>query len=365
MTEAATPPAPSLEISGSRLFGAWVAGQKASLAFTTYQAGKLFLIGLNPDGGLSVFERTFDHCMGLGAGQGQFWMSSLYQLWRFENFLEPGSQHDGYDALFVPVAGHTTGEIDIHDIHAGKDGQPVFVATRFNCLATLAGRGSFRTLWRPPFIDRIVAEDRCHMNGMAVEDGQPAYVTCVSQSNIAEGWREHRRDGGVVLDVASGEVVADGLSMPHSPRLYRDTLWLLQTGTGEFGRIDRASGKFEPVCFLPGFARGLAFIGDYAVIGLSRPRENRTFEGLVLNERLDQEGVTPKCAICIVNLSTGDMEHRLDIKGVVQELYDVAVLPGVCRPMALGFRSDEIRFAAWLEAGELKVDLTKNGQPFQ
>ena len=283
--------------------------------------------------------------MGLGVRQGQLWMSSLYQLWRFENFLDPGALHEGYDALFVPVAGHTTGDIDIHDIHAGEDGQPVFVATRFNCIATLAERGSFRTLWRPPFIDRIAAEDRCHMNGMAVEDGRPRFVTCVSQSNIAEGWREHRRDGGVVLDVETGEAVVTGLSMPHSPRLYRDTLWMLQTGTGEFGRIDLASGRFEPVCFLPGFARGLTFIGDHAVIGLSRPRENRTFEGLVLNERLEREGVAPKCAICIVNLKTSDLEHRLEIEGVVQELYDVAVLPGITRPMALGFRSDEIRFA--------------------
>ncbi len=346
---------PSLEISGSRLFSPWLAGLKASLGFTTYQAGKLFLIGLKPDGGLSVFERTFDRCMGLGVRQGQLWMSSLYQLWRFENFLDPGALHDGYDALFVPVAGHTTGDIDIHDIHAGEDGRPVFVATRFNCIATLAERGSFRALWRPPFIDRIAAEDRCHMNGMAIAGGQPKFVTCVSQTNIAEGWREHRRDGGVVLDVETGEAVAIGLSMPHSPRLYRDTLWMLQAGTGEFGRIDLATGRFEPVCFLPGFARGLAFIGDHAVIGLSRPRENRTFEGLVLNERLEREDVAPKCAICMVNLKTGDLEHRLEIEGVVQELYDVAVLPGITRPMALGFRSEEIRFVIRPEIEDAEV----------
>ena len=196
------------------------------------------------------------------------------------------------------------------------------------------------------------------MNGMAVEDGRPKFVTCVSQTNIAEGWREHRRDGGVVLDVETGDVVATGLSMPHSPRLYRDTLWMLQAGTGEFGRIDLVSGRFEPVCFLPGFARGLAFIGDHAVIGLSRPRENRTFEGLVLNERLEREGVAPKCAICMVNLKTGDLEHRLEIEGVVQELYDVAVLPGITRPMALGFRSEEIRFAVRPETGDTEVPTT-------
>jgi uncharacterized protein (TIGR03032 family) len=349
---------PKLELSGSRLFTAWLAGQKASLAFTTYQAGKLFLIGLRPDGRLSVFERTFDRCMGMGVRGGQLWMSTLFQLWRFENFLEPGETKDGYDALYVPVAGHTTGDIDIHDIHAGADGRPVFVATRFNCLATLGSRSSFRPVWRPRFIDRVAAEDRCHMNGMAVEDDTPRYVSCVSRTNVAEGWREHRREGGAVIDVASGEVAAAGLSMPHSPRLHRGALWLLQAGTGEFGRVDLATGRFEPVCFLPGFARGLTFIGDHAVIGLSRPRENRTFEGLAVNERLAREGVEPRCALCVVNLTTGDMEHRLEIEGVVQELYDVAVLPGVIRPMALGFKSEEIRFTIKVEGDGLNGSIS-------
>ena len=120
---------------------------------------------------------------------------------------------------------------------------------------------------------------------------------------------------------------------------------MLQAGTGEFGRIDLDTGQFEPLCFLPGFARGLAFIGDHAVIGLSRPRENRTFEGLKLNERLEAEGVGAQCAICVVNLRTGDIEHRLEIGGIVEEIYDVTLLPDVIRPMALGFRNEEIRFA--------------------
>lgn len=336
---------PRLELTGSRLFTAWLAQARASLAFTTYQAGKLFLIGLRPDGRLSVFERTFSRCMGLGTGPGgTLWMSSLYQLWRFENFLDPGGTKDGLDAVYLPVAGHTTGDVDIHDIDADAAGRPVFVVTRFNCLATTTERASFAPLWRPPFIDRLAAEDRCHLNGLAMQDGRPAYVTCVAATNLAEAWREHRRDGGIVLDVASGETVAAGLSMPHSPRLHRGRLWLVQSGTGEFGQVDFATGRFEPVCFLQGFARGLAFLGDHAVIGVSRPREKRTFDGLALDERLAREGVGPLCHLAIVNLSTGDIEHRLVIEGVVEELYDVVALPGVIRPMAIGFRSDEIRF---------------------
>ncbi len=338
--------APRLSLTGSRLFAPWLAAASASLAFTTYQAGKLFLIGVKPDGGLSIYERSFSRCMGLGTGPGgALWMASLHQLWRFENFLEPGETRDGFDALYVPVVGHTTGDIDIHDIHVGADGRPVFAATRFNCLATLSERGSFTPLWRPPFVDRLAAEDRCHLNGFAMAEGRAAYATIVGASNVAEGWREHRRAGGQVIDVASGEPVATGLSMPHSPRLHAGRLWLIQSGTGEFGHVDLATGRFEPVCFLQGFARGVAFIGDWAVIGVSRPRENRTFEGLPLNERLEREGVEPACHLAVVNLRTGDVEHRLLIEGVVEELYDVAALPGVIRPKALGFKSDEIRFA--------------------
>ena len=346
--------APHFRLSGSRLFSAWLAEQNLSIAFTTYQAGKLFLIGLQPDGRLSVFERTFDRCMGLGVGQRRFWMSSLYQLWQFEDFQEPGGTQDGFDATYVPITGHTTGDIDVHDIHVQEDGSPLFVATRFNCLASLSNTGSFTEVWRPPFIDRLAAEDRCHLNGMAADETGARYVSCVGRTNVSEGWREHRHDGGLVLDVASGEPVVTGLSMPHSPRLHQGKLWLLQAGTGEFGEIDIATGQFNPICFLPGFARGLSFVGDYAVIGLSRPRENRTFEGLKLNERLAQEGVSPKCAICVVNLKTGDVEHRLEMEGIVQELYDVALLPGVKRPKALGFRNDEIRFVVRPEG----VDVT-------
>jgi uncharacterized protein (TIGR03032 family) len=151
------------------------------------------------------------------------------------------------------------------------------------------------------------------------------------------------RDGGVVLDVPTGEVVAAGLSMPHSPRWHRDRLWLLQAGTGEFGTVDRDTGRLEPVCFLPGFARGLAFVGDFAVIGLSLPRESRTFTGLPLDDRLTAAGVGPRCGVAVVDLRTGDLAHFLAIEGVIEELYDVCVIPGVRNPALIGFRSDEIR----------------------
>jgi len=330
-------------------FTEWLAGTGSSLAFTTYQAGKVFLIGSNKsEGRLSVFERSFPRCMGFGVspedGSRTLWLSSLYQLWRFENFLLPGQIKEGYDAVFVPVEGRTTGEVDVHDIHPRDNEPPVFVVTRFNCLATLDAQNSFKPIWTPPFITDIVPEDRCHLNGLSMRDGKPGFVTCVAASNTRRGWHDKRRDGGLVIDVETNETIVEGLSMPHSPRLYRDELYIIQTGTGEFGRVDRKSGQFEPMCFLPGFARGVAFIDNHAIIGVSRPRKDKTFEGLELNERLEAQNLDATCMIAVVNLKTGAIDHAFTIEGVVQELYDVAVLKSVNRGQLIGFQKPEIRF---------------------
>jgi uncharacterized protein (TIGR03032 family) len=335
--------APALEINASRQFTNWMLEQKLSLGFTTYQAGKLFLLGLQPDGRLSVFERTFNRCLGLWSNGQTVWMSSLYQLWRFENVLDPGQSANGFDRLYVPQVGYTTGDLDIHDVVVEDSGRIVFVNTLFGCLATLSDTHSFVPLWKPPFISKLAAEDRCHLNGLALEDGKAKYVTAVSQSDVADGWRDRRHDGGCVIDIQSNEIVATGLSMPHSPRVYRDKLWLLNSGSGHFGFIDRATGKFERVAFCPGYLRGLSFHGDYAIVGLSKSRENKTFSGLELDKNLVAHDAEPRCGLHVIDLKSGDIVHWLRIEGVVTELYDVVSLAGITRPQALGFKTDEIR----------------------
>lgn len=317
---------------------------RASLAFTTYQTGKLFLVGMQPEGKFSIFERTFERCMGLcAADENTLWVSTLYQLWRFENAVPAGQSANGFDKLYVPQCAYTTGDIDGHDIGLNAQGRPVFVNTLFSCLAEASETHSFRPIWRPPFITKLAAEDRCHLNGLAMENGAPRFVTAVSTTDVHEGWRGHRSSGGVLIDAPSGEVIVAGLSMPHSPRLHRGRLYLLNSGAGEFGVVDLATGKFETICFCPGYARGLAFVNDYAVIGLSTCRESRTFQGLPLDEALARKNVEPRCGLQVVDLRTGDVVHSLLIEGVVRELYDVAVLPGVQRPAALGFKTEEIR----------------------
>lgn len=339
----AVPATAKLEFMPSRQFPEWLAEQGVSLAFTTYQAGKIFFVGLQKDGHLSFFERTLDRCMGMVAEGNSLYVSTLWQLWRFENALLPGQVQDGYDRLYVPQVGYVTGDLDVHDLAVDGDGRLVFVNTLFSCLARLSESHSFEPLWQPPFITKLAAEDRCHLNGLAMREGKPAYVTAVSESDAADGWRDKRGDGGCVIDVAADEVVLRGLSMPHSPRWHQDRLWLHNSGMGEFGYADLEAGRFEPVAFCPGYLRGLALIGDFAIMGLSKPRENKTFTGLALDDALVEKKTEARCALHVVDLRSGDTVHWLRIEGVVEELYDVVALPGIKRPMAVGFKSDEIR----------------------
>lgn len=344
--EQETPASPDQKFSltFSREFPEWLAGVHASLAFTTYQAGKLFLIGLKPDGRVSVFERTFARCMGMGVAPGarHFFLATQFQLYRFDNVLPAGTRRDEYDAMFVPNLAWITGDLDVHDVAVDGGGRPVFVNTLFSCVATVSDGYSFRPLWRPPFVSALAPEDRCHLNGLAMADGRPRYVTLVGRSDVADGWREHRAGGGLLYDIASDAVVADGLSMPHSPRLHDGKLWLLNSGTGELGFVDGDSRRFVPIAFCPGYARGLAFVGRYAVIGLSLARENRTFQGLPLDGALSSRQTEPHCGLLVVDATNGETIAWVKIEGVVRELFDVSILEGVRNPSAIGLRSNEI-----------------------
>ena len=285
--------------------------------------------------------------MGIGVSEDgrSFALATQYQIHRFDNVMTGAeAADDSPDAVYAPHAAWVTGDVDAHDVAFGPDGRPMFVNTLFSCLATVSDGHSFKPVWTPPFVSRLAPEDRCHLNGFAVEGGIVRYASAISRSDVTDGWRDRRRDGGVVIDVGSGDIVAEGLSMPHSPRLHRGRLWLLNSGAGEFGYIDLQSGRFESIAFCPGYARGLAFIGDHAIIGTSLPRENRTFSGLALDDALRARDATPRCGLIVVDLGSGDVTGWIRIEGLVRELYDVAVLPGVTRPSLIGFKGEEIRF---------------------
>ena len=315
-----------------------------SIGFTSYQSGKLYLLGRNPHkGGLMVDERLFPKAMGLAAEGGTLVLATLFQIQRFENVLEKGQAiNHTQDACYVPRVNYTTGVLDAHEVGLMEDGRIVFVNTAYNCLAVPSERHSFTALWMPPFISALVQEDRCHLNGLAMEQGRPRYVTAVSRSDTIDGWRDRRANGGIVVDVETGEIVCSGLSMPHSPRVAEGILWVLNSGTGELGEVDRATGAFRPHVFCPGFVRGLAIHGRHAFVGLSKPRYRR-FEGLALDDRLKAANSEPWCGVQVIDLDSGTCVDWFRIDGAVAEIFDVTVLPGVACPMSLGFASSEIR----------------------
>lgn len=346
MSEDSPPASNKVQVSCSPGFLDWLASEGVAVAFTTYQTNRLFLVGRDAEGRLAAFERLLDRPMGLAATADRLWIATRFQIWRFDQVLAPEDRYREHDRLFVPRIGHVTGEVDAHDVHLSgggpEGGEVVFVNTLYSCLARLSDRHSFEPLWRPPWISALVPEDRCHLNGLAVEGGRPRFVTAVARTDERQGWRQQRADGGVVVDVESGEVVADGLSMPHSPRVHAGELYVFSSGQGELGRIDLASGRFEPIAFCPGYLRGLACRGESALVGLSKPRD-RTFRGLPLDRRLAEADAEPRCGLRVIDLESGRTLHWLDVHGVVLELYDVAIVPETTRPMALGFRSDELR----------------------
>jgi hypothetical protein len=327
-----------------------------SVLVTTYQAGKLVM--LRPDGDrLNTHFRDFNKPMGLAVDGDRLAIGTSVEIWEYHNApavarrLEPA----GSQACFLPRSSVCTGDIQIHEMAWGQpeavlarrasEGQSIprwrvglteggdpelwFVNTRFSCLCTRSNIHSFVPRWRPPFISALAPEDRCHLNGLCMVDGRPAFVTALGATDTHAGWRENKKSGGVLLDVGSGEVIARGLSMPHSPRWYAGRLWVLESGSGGFGWVDPATGKYEALTTLPGFTRGLDFCGPLAFIGLSQVRESAVFSGIAIAERPLEDRC---CGVWVVNIHTGQTIAFVKFEGAVQEIFAVQVLPGVQHP---------------------------------
>lgn len=343
--KAAENAAPQVEYSVSNGLPNRLARSKFSLAFTSYKSGLLYFIGINPNGGINIHQSGMPKPMGLCLDdQGALTMTGGFQVLRFENVLEPDQRiNNQFDACYVPRMVHVTGNLDAHDVGIDSQGKPLFVNTRYNCLATVSPRHSFEMVWKPHFISDLVDEDRCHLNGLAMEDGKARYVTAVSRSNTIDGWRDRRSDGGIVIDVASNKIVCEGLSMPHSPRMHNGDLWLMNSGTGDLGIVRFSKdgmGTFEPRAFCPGFLHGLAFHNGFAFVGLSRPRYKR-FEGLALDHKLKDADSEPWCGIQIIDLNTGNCVDWFRIDGNIGELYDLEIIPDYLCPIAIHPHSDE------------------------
>jgi uncharacterized protein (TIGR03032 family) len=306
---------------------------RISLLVSTYQAGKLVLVAV--DQGQLVFSfHSFLRAMGVAVRPDRIAVGAQNEIWflRGAPELAPRTEPLGRrDGCFLASSAHFTGDIQAHEL-TWIDGELWIVNTLFSCLSTLREDYSFVPRWRPPFVTALAAEDRCHLNGAAVVDGRVKYVTALGETNTHHGWRPSKVTSGCLIDVDSGAAVARGFAMPHSPRLHAGRVWLLNSGFGKLMIVDPASGKAETVVALPGYTRGLALVGSYAFVGLSKIRETSTFGGMPIAERLKEL----KCGVGVVDLTTGRLVGHLEFKTGVDEIFDVQVLHGMCFPMISG-----------------------------
>jgi len=301
-----------------------------SVVVSTYQAGKVVLI--RSDGQtLNTHFRNFGKPMGVAVDHSRIVIGGANTIWEYRNMpavaskLEPLGKHD---ACYIPRRIHVTGDIDIHELGWDNDDQLWIINTRFCCLCTIDADHSFHPRWRPPFISALAPEDRCHLNGLAMVNGRVKYVTALGETNAEGAWRANKASGGILIDVESGETLLRGLSMPHSPRWYRDQLWVLESGQGSLARVDLDNGSWETVARLPGFTRGVDFVGPLAFIGLSQVRESAVFSGIPVVQRTDER----VCGIWVVNIETGETVGFLRFEAGVQEIFAVQVLQGIRFP---------------------------------
>jgi uncharacterized protein (TIGR03032 family) len=301
----------------------------ASLAATTYQSGRLVMVRREGDK-VNTHLRYFPTPMGIAVQDQKLALGTKSTVWEFWNQPAAAASIDPegrIDACFMPRVGHTTGDIRIHDLAYDADGMLWAVATRFSCLVTFDRQYSFTPRWRPPFISGLAGDDRCHLNGLAMVDGRPKYVTVLGMTDTANGWRNDKAAGGAILDIDGGAPITVGLSMPHSPRWYDGKLWVLESGRGALCQVDVETGEVTTVAELPGFTRGLSFVANVAFVGLSKVRET-VFDGLPIT----QADTPRECGIWAVDIHTGETLGFLRFEGSVTELFEVAVIGGAQFP---------------------------------
>ena len=358
MTSSLDPNTPLRSVH-TQSFHAVLSQMGVSLVVSTYQAGKLIL--MRADGNaVNTHFRVFDQPMGVAADREKIAVGTAYDIQELRNVpavaekIPPTGRHDG---CYLPRRKTVTGDIDIHEM-AWVDQELWFINTRFSCLCTLDPSYSFVPRWRPPFITGYDLTDRCHLNGLGIRDNRPHYVTALGETDRPNGWRANKASGGILMDITTNDILVRGLSMPHSPRWYRDCLWVLESGRGTLVQVDLATGTLTPVAALPGFTRGLDFWGDLAFIGLSQIRETAVFSGIPLTQTLRER----ICGVWVVNIVSGEIVAFLKFEDAVQEIFAVSVLPGLRFPELIEHDDDLLSSsyvlpdAAMAEVVPLKAD---------
>ena len=312
--------------------------KKVCILITSYQSGRLFVIGAEDNGGVVLQQHQFDRAMGISAYQGGFVFATLHQLWRYSlmNPMDKASNHGR--PLLLPQACFYTGFVNCHDVAQLPGGDIIYASTLFNCVAKAALISNFEPVWAPPFIKELVPEDRCHVNGLAVDNGKLRFVSVLGESAKKGGWRDDLSQG-VIFDMRTNRVIASNLWMPHSPRVRDRRLYALESGRGSFGTLN--NGKISEQLLLPGYPRGLDFCERTAAIGYSRPRPG-SGDKLPLSERLKASGIEAGCGVVLYETSTSKVFHSIHFPAGVDEIYDVAFLHGTSNPRLIHPASNEM-----------------------
>lgn len=231
-----------------------------------------------------------------------------------------------YDALFMPRARWITGALDLHDLHIMPDRTVLGVNTLFSSITRFDGAGDQSTIWKPPFITDQRPSDACHLNGMAVSKDDPRFVTLLAPTVSRKGWRSNRLTSGQILRIKDNAVVADGLPMPHSPRLHAENLYWLHAATGALMVAPARTAPTErlsatEICRVGGFARGLVIQDDVALVGHSHIRAGTTFADLPVATAATHAGITA------IDLKTGNTLGEAVYHTDCHEIYDLQWLP--------------------------------------
>lgn len=318
----------------------WLVSNNTSLVVSSYKTATIYTIGTVYDmrdnqNKLSMWVSSFNRPMGLYTTPDKIWISSSGNLWKYDNVGEQEDKENfgKFDATYIPTKAYFSNDIDAHDICIDKNGNPYYCSATFCCICVPSLTHSFRVFWKPPWISKVAPEDRCHLNGLCARDGEPRYVTAICMGDAKNSWRDNRVGRGVVFDMKENRVVCKNITMPHSPRWMHGKLWILEAGTGWLGTVNFETGTLDKLMWIPGYLRGLCFVGTkYMIVGSSEDRHESTFKNLPLGEELKKQNKEAICGFFVINLETLKIEHTFQFFSPINELYDVCSIQGIRRP---------------------------------
>jgi uncharacterized protein (TIGR03032 family) len=208
------------------------------------------------------------------------------------------------------------------DLAWGTDG--LWIANpAFSCLSTLTNDGRLLNLWKPGFTSEFSEEDQCRINGVAMENGTPRYVTAMAEWNTVGDWRKPVLNPGVIIHVPGGEVLCRGLFSPAAPRVHNGRLWVLEACSGQLCHVNRQTGEVDVVETFPGYTTGLDCHAGYGFVGLSSTcgATDSATTPLAAQGNL-------WCGLAVVELATGKAVEAVKLLSGFESISSVAIVAG-------------------------------------